>query len=740
MKSDWILRKSEYISKQRPGMEPVFTVGNGFMCARGFFEEEQSGLEALGGIYMADVFGENDTKPWKGKGKELVNTPNIFYTSIKVDGEQVTFTEDSKDFDYALDMKKSLLLRSYTWKSSTGKKLKLTFERFISMDDKHISGQKIAIISEADMNLEVLMDIKVNVQNLNMVSCEPLPIQPGRTHMMTLDKSRDHVVSRVRTLDKKIISYTQKAVCHKNDDVIEASNDVYGYQIAVKEGDCVTIEKVVHTALSDEVTQVKKDYNDCLQAHIQAMEKKWHIADVKLSGSTEDQIALRYNILQLMQAYPYHTNELSVGARGLTGEMYEGCVFWDTEIFMLPFFQNCFPEEARGLLEYRYNTLDEARSHAKDNWFEGAMYGWQVDRDGIEQTPKGVGAYYSIHVVADIVYSMLSYWYNTGDLDFMLNKGLEILIETSRFWNSRMTLNENNQYQILAVRGPNEYDVIVNNNAYTNMMARENLKLTIDMINLFSGKEALKLLCEKLDFDHSEMDQWKEKMENLFIPFNESKNLYEEDDMYLQRKYVEMSKAKPTGKRVIDTTIPYEALMFYQLTKQADVLHLMKNLPWLFTKEQMNIAWDYYVPRTCHDSSLSYSMHSIMASKLGKKEEAYRFFDISANLDLRDVQLNTISGLHFANFGGTWQAAVYGFGGLEIHEDHLVINPSLPKEWTEMSYKVVYKNSLIHVEVGSDITVEVQHWHDTKEIEIEIMNKRYTFNKETSRRQIHEEI
>jgi kojibiose phosphorylase len=386
-------------------------------------------------------------------------------------------------------------------------------------------------------------------------------------------------------------------------------------------------------------------------------------------------------------------------------------VFWDTEIFMLPFFSMTNPAAAKNLLMFRYHTLPEARRHAEANWFKGAMYGWQVNAQGVEQTPQGVGAYYSIHVIADIAFAILEYLNATGDDEFFLNQGMEILIETARFWQSRATKREDGKYDIIAVRGPNEYAPLVNNNLYTNMMARENL-----------------LLCAK-HVGGEEAGIWREIAENLVLPYDGEHNLWLEDDAWLRRKPVDMAKAKPTAKRIIDTEIPYEALPFYQITKQADVLHVMKNLPWHFTKKQIETAFDYYLPKTAFDSSLAYSMFALMAARLGRPEEALGVFDKCINLDIRNVQLNTISGLHFANFGGSWQAAVFGFGGVEVFSDKLKLSPNLPERWDRLKFRLRYRGALLEIEAAHGSTHVTLLEPGANPVDVELRGQGFTLGK-----------
>ncbi|MEG1873417.1 MAG: glycosyl hydrolase family 65 protein, partial [Ruthenibacterium sp.] len=366
------------------------------------------------------------------------------------------------------------------------------------------------------------------------------------------------------------------------------------------------------------------------------------------------------------------------------------------------------PDAARQLLAFRYRTLPEARLHAKNNYFQGAMYGWQVSELGIEQTPQGVGAYYSIHVVADIAYAILEYWNASHDEAFMLESGAEILIETARFWASRVHQNpKSGQYDILAVRGPNEYDVIVNNNLYTNMMAQQNLMFAAELIALLKRDYPAQWsqLSNKLQFAESELSQWAKICDKLVLAYDAERALYEEDDMYFCRVPLELVKMKTSRKRIIDTTLPYEALMLYQVSKQADVLHVMKNLHWRFTQQQKKNAWEYYLPKTCFDSSLGYCMHAVMAAQIGLREEAYRYYSVCANFDARNMQLNTISGLHFANFGGTWQAVIFGFAGVQVSEQGITVTPCLPEQWRSLEFSLCYgggqlRLTLTHTELA----------------------------------------
>lgn len=721
--SEWILAHTRYDEETHLHAAPVDTVGNGLFCCRGFFEEQTEGIGGLGGIYMARVFGRATYTPWSGVGRELVNVPNFFRAVIAVDGVPLEVGEKTlADFSSELDLQTATFRRRYTYTRDGQALAELSFTRFASRADIYAAGQRITVKPLREgLTITVDCAIDTEITNLNEVSCEPWPVQPGKRQCLPLRHDGDVAVVEIPEPDGLRLAFAQKTwgVNTRR----EAHATAHRHTIQVAAGIEAVIEKLVAVALSPEdgpeveAAAARRlaalpTYGEALAAHRSAMADFWADSDVRITGNIEDQLAVRYNILQLAQSCPEHTSRYSIGARGLTGEMYEGSIFWDTEIFMLPFFTLTRPQAARRLLEYRYHTLPQARAHAESNWFEGAMYGWQVNEYGEEQTPQGVGAYYSIHVIADIAYAILDYWHCTGDEDFLLTAGLEILMETARFWVSRVTRRADGPCDIIAVRGPNEYDVLVNNNLYTNLMARENFRLCIRLMEQFGQSHPAQLAAIKasIHFDDAEVSVWQEIDRTLVLPYDAGRDLWLEDDTYLRRKPLDMARAKPTAKRIIDTTIPYEALPFYQISKQADVLHVMKNLPWYFTPEQVKTAYDFYQSRTAFDSSLSYSMFALMSARLGRTEEAERYFDLTAKLDLNNVQLNTISGLHFANFGGTWQTVIFGFGGVEIGAEGIRFAPHLPPSWNGLDFTLFFRGARLQFHAGKqDLSVVLTH-------------------------------
>lgn len=699
----WHLNDTGFNEQNRPAREATYTLGNGYFGVRGFFEEEPEGILSLGGIYMGGIFGDGNFEAWNGKNRELVNVPNFLAVRITCDGDPVT-PRGVTGYFRQLDIRHGVLTRGYVWQD----KLKVTYERFVSAADIHVVCQRITFSPLREgLRVEIDDTIDTNNSNLNKVSCEPLPIQPGDRHYTVLEKTADTVQVRTDGITPETICIRQQT---------EFQDWVFTRRVAV-----YTTRDVADPAQAASATLPYEEYKE---RHCREWERRWATADITLESCPEDQLALRYDLFQLMCVAPNDDSRIGIGARGLTGEMYEGCVFWDTEIFKMPFFIYENPRVAKSLLRFRYNMLPAAKQHAKDLWFDGAMYPWQSCNLGYEQTPVNGGAFYAIHIVSDIAYALMQYYRVTGDVDFMIECGTEMLIETARFWASRATVDTAGRYHILAVRGPNEYDVIVNNNCYTNMMAQENVAAAVTMIRKLEQEypSAWQEIAARTAFDAAEITAWEKLAENIVLCYDPERKLYEEDDTYTRRVPLDLKKAKPTGKRIIDSTMPYEALPLYQVTKQADVICLMNNLPWRFTEEEKRVAWEYYEPKTAHDSSLSYCSYSIMASKLGMAEMAYEYFRTCAYLDIEDIKLNSISGLHFANFGGTWQTVIYGFGGLSVQDNTLRIQPHFPEKWGKVTFHVWFRGNLVRVEAQGNTARTVVETSGGEPIEICVDN------------------
>lgn len=696
----WSICSREYDPQRRASRDALFTTGNGYFGIRGFFEEERQGIVGLGGIYMAGVFGKGAQNVCTGQSRELCNLPQMLRLDLTVNGLQVHSQNNS--FSQTLDLSNGVYTRRYQFVQEQQPLLELCFERFADLHNLERVWQRVTVKAKNAAELQVHAGIDSAVTNLNLESCEPWPVQPGRNHITAREITANTVAVTLDDAAATRLILRQNMRMKLNGEELsitacqtetEAGSMA---RVCLQPGDVLVLEKVVAVQRSEEEQYplpACADYGFALERHTVAWEKRWQTCKIELDGPVRDLCALRYNLFQLMAACPLHTDTVSIGARGLSGEMYEGCVFWDNEIFQLPFFCWSDPASARRLLQFRIRTLPAARQRAKELWFDGALYPWQVSEKGEEQTIQNGGAYYAIHITADIVFAMLQYMQITGDNSLLRDGGAELILETARFWVSRIDTDVDGTAHIRCVRGPNEYDVYVDDNAYTNTMARENLlaaEFAADWMQRHVP-EQWKKLREQLRFSDDELAAMQRAAHGLQIPTAEDGMLVLEDAHYSMRRPLDMRRAKPTGKRIIDSTLPYEALPLYQVTKQADVILLMALMPHRFTADQKRRAYEYYEPRTAHDSSLSYAPHSWLCAQLGDTIPAYAYFEKSALLDVEDRQMNTVSGIHFANFGGTWQAVFSGFFGITQDAEVLHIRPHLPQQWNGFSVHCCYQ-------------------------------------------------
>lgn len=718
----WTIKSSVFELEKRQSKDALFTVGNGYFGIRGFFEEDNDVPVGNGGIYVAGIVGKGEHLTFSNNSRELCNIANVLRLKISVNGEKIDGVKSISDFSRTLDMKNAVYTRRYTYNDCAD----FEFSRFADMADVNRIGQCVIVKAKKDstvIDLSALLD--TDVVNLNKVSCEPLPIQPGRNHIVNRKISVSSIVTTLDDEDSTKLFAAHKVVATVNGKTLDYATveteytGGYSYNVKLNIGDTLCLKRIisVYTNKYDECPEDKinvfledkTDYDDVFFAHCKAWEKRWSTADIQIETDTDDDTAVRYNLFELMCSCPMHTDKVSIGARGLTGEMYEGCVFWDNETFQLPFFTYSDPDSARRLLSFRYHTLNEACVYAKQLRIEGgAQFPWQVSEKGIEETESTAGLF-AVHITADIVYAIREYIKITGDNEFLWSKGAEILIQTARFWEKRSILSEfDGYYHIMAVRGPNEYSPIVDDNAFTNCMAAENLKFAVDTVNKMKSEQPrlFEKLKEKISFNESETEKWLDIANNYYICYDEKNKIVAEYPTYFNRYPFDIKKYKPTAKRVLESGTHYDYLYYYQITKQADTVLLMCLLPELFTEEEKKAAYEYYEPRTVHDSSLSYSPHAWLAARLGKIDEAYKYFKQCAYLDINDLKLNTISGIHFANFGGTWLSAIFGFAGVFFDGDTLYINPKLPDAWKSMKFSLICKGTVVKINIcGSSAEV-----------------------------------
>lgn len=489
--------------------------------------------------------------------------------------------------------------------------------------------------------------------------------------------------------------------------------------LSAKEGKCVTLDKFICYSTSldmekekleafvqDELAAAKSEgYEKLKEQQKSYMQDFWKTADVEIKGNEELQQGLHFNLFHIIQSAG-RDGKTGMGAKGLSGEGYEGHYFWDTEMYVLPVLIFTEPETARKLLDYRYATLPQARDRARIlGHMKGALYPWRTINGEEASTyyPLGTAQY---HINADISYALSLYLQVTGDVDYLKEKGAEILIETARVWADVGSFAEckGGKYCICDVTGPDEYNVLVDNNFYTNLMARENLRDAVGAVEYLKehAPEDLKRLEEKLDFSVEELGLWREIIEKMYFPYDEKRQVYPMDDGFMMRKPWDENKIPPEKRAWLYENYHPLFIMRHRMSKQADAILGMYLHNDLFTEEEIRRNYDFYQEVTLHHSSLSTCIFGIVACDIGYLDEAYKYFSQSARMDLDDYHNNFYAGIHAANMAGTWQAIVNGFAGVRCQNGVLKFKPTIPKEWKEYAFRLKFKGALLEVRITKD--------------------------------------
>ncbi len=463
-------------------------------------------------------------------------------------------------------------------------------------------------------------------------------------------------------------------------------------------------QTVRQTAISACEVHTSEGYDSLREKHVAAWTKRWEDADIIIDGDPGVQQGIRFNIFHLIQANASDDPLVNIPAKLLSHTRYKGYCFWDTELFMLPFFVYIDPDAARTLLMYRYNLLPAAREIAKEHWCSGARYPFMSANDGSNQCMGWEYGDCEIHITADIAFAIDHYVKVTGDTDFLARYGAEILIETARYWKDRVAWNADiGKYTLLSVKGPDEYCAVTNNNMYTNYLVCFNIELAENAV-AFIEAEYPEILCDlknRIGFSREEVCEWREVREKMY--FNWDGDILIQDDTFLAQPEEDLSKYKNRNRPLCEI-MPIERLMRVRLLRQADAVLLMYLLSNRFTIDQKRATYEYYEPITTHDSCLSYNTYGIMAAELGHTEKALYYLRKTARLDLDD-ELNTARhGIHGASTGGTWQTIVNGFGGVRLINGKLCITPSIPKEWERIVFSVKYTGSTIKIEINHKST------------------------------------
>ena len=734
----WTITETSFDRKYNYRNETTFSLSNGYIGTRGTFEEAydfdiDTGLEGnfVNGFYESEQirYGEaNFGSPLFSQS--LLNLPNMKETRVLLEDEWFTMEEGTiEDYSRTLHMKDGVLKRSLVWTSPRGRKAEIRFQRLVSFEMKNIMAIRVQVTplnfsGKIQFRSRLQADVENHTRKTNPIvdygpfgrRLEPLRLE-GEGHRLYYEGITKN--SRL-TVACGCGHRVSGGRCETGWEF--CTGELEGMAVLTaeaKEGSAVVLEKML--CYSTDLDLPAEDLRGFILDTLEEAEQKtfggleksqkaymgrfWDTADIRIQGKDSQALrqGLRFNLFHILQSAG-RDGRTGMGAKGLSGEGYEGHYFWDTEMYVLPVFVYTEPETARRLLDYRYGTLEQARERARILGHDkGALFPWRTINGEEASTyyPLGTAQY---HINADIAYALSLYLQVTGDVDYLKEKGAEILIETARVWADAGSFAEckGGRYCICSVTGPDEYNVLVDNNFYTNLMARENLRDAKGAVEYLArhDREVLARLKEKLDFSEEEWKLWQRIIDHMYFPYDEARQVYPLDDGFMMRRPWDESRIPEEKRAWLYENYHPLFIMRHRMSKQADAILGMYLHSHLFTKEEIRRNYDFYQEVTLHHSSLSTCICGIVACDIGYYDEAYRYFSQSARMDLDDYHHNFYAGIHGANMAGTWQAVVNGFAGLRCQETRLKFSPSLPSEWESYSFKLRYKRALLRIGVS----------------------------------------
>jgi len=710
----WIISEDTFEPESLHHKETIFTIGNGYLSTRGAFEEG----------YPADsratfVHGMFDHAPVVFT--ELANAPDWLALSIFLNGER--FSLDSgriENYERHLDLLTGVLTRSLRWCSPSGYAAQLKFERFASLEDEHLLCLRCEISPEFDGMLEIRAGLTGGMDNDGLLHWRQ--VAQGQQGQICFLQTR----TRATQLDLALaMRLTGSQVAHETAFWDVENAPTVCQRFMVRRGQTLNVEKFVGVASSRDTSEPvalaiehvrhATGWEAALGAQQKAWAAEWERTDVSIEGDDEAQIAVRFSLFQLLIAGPRHDERVNIGAKTLSGFGYRGHAFWDTEIFMLPVFTYTAPQIARNLLDYRYNTLPAARAKAREYGYEGAWFAWESADSGEDVTPTWVPDFQdkkklarvwtgdlAIHISADVAYAAYQYWLATGEDDWLCERGAELILDTASFFAARAEWNAvSGCYEYNDVIGPDEYHDHVNNNAYTNLLAQWNLKTALSVLERLKQQRPEKALelTQRLDLSETRLEKWRDVAAKIRLQIDPN-GLIEQFDGFFKLNEVNLADYEPRSKSMHEI-FGVQGANEYQVIKQPDVLMVQYLLHDQYSEEMIRVNYDYYNQRTDHTygSSLGPSIQAIVACLMGYPEQAYEHFIRSARADLRDVRGNAGDGIHGASAGGTWQAVVFGFGGLRLKAESWEVSPHLPKHWKRLSFRFFQQGKLQVVDI-----------------------------------------
>ncbi len=751
---NWSIIDEGFDAERVKSSESLFSIGNGAMGQRANFEEHYSG-ETFQGSYIAGIYYPDKTKVgwWKNGYPEyfakVLNAPNWIGIDIEINGEVLDLAKCKEVSNYRreLNMKEGIYNRSFKATLQNGTQVCVNVNRFLSLDidELGVINYKITPLNgEAKIVYKPYLDAGVHNEDANWEEkfWEPLSVSNNENEaFVTARTFKTHFTATTFMQNTILLEGNNLNISPSN---IEKTADKiqFTYEVAVAKGQTSSIQKLggYTVSLNHENTQTAAEnviikalqigHAQLLENQIQAWAKIWEMSDITIDGDVKAQQGIRFNIFQLNQTYLGKDSRLNIGPKGFTGEKYGGSTYWDTEAYCIPFYMATKDQQvARNLLTYRYNQLDKAIENAGKLGFKnGAALYPMVTMNGEECHNEWEITFEEIHRNGAIAFAIFNYYRFTGDYSYIPEKGLEVLIGIARFWHQRATYSTyRNQYVILGVTGPNEYENNVNNNFYTNYLAKWCIDYAVEQINKVEKEYASDYarIMSKVYLDNAEIAHWKAVADNMYFPYSEEQDVYLQQDGFLDKELIKVHDLDKS-QRPINQKWSWDRILRSPYIKQADTLQGFYFFEDHFSKEQLEKHFDFYEPFTVHESSLSPCVHSIQAATLGRMEQAYTFYLRTSRLDLDDYNKEVEEGCHITSMAGTWMSIVEGFGGMRVKNDMLHFEPKIPKEWEGYSFKINFRNQILKIAVQQNETTfslegdkEIKVFANGKEVLVE---------------------
>lgn len=709
----WKIRTTKLDKENRRLQESLTSIGNGYMGMRGNFEESYTG-DHHQGTYLAGIWYPDKTRVgwWKNGYPEyfgkVINALDFIQMKLFINEQEIDLaTNDIEDFDLELDMKNGVLSRTFVV-AVDEVKVRFTFERFLSVVKQELAVIRLtAETLVGDAQLKVVSKLDSNVQNEDSNYEEMFWLEKERGHQEEISFLTTQTIPNNFGIEQFSVTGAMKHIGAvpglQQDDLLEVAET---FTFDLKEEHPIQLEKRVVVLTSrdipeseqalkaiDLLTEYDDSFEDLLAEQNAAWANRWALADVLIDGDDEAQQGIRFNIFQLFATYYGEDERLNIGPKGFTGEKYGGATYWDTEAYAVPMYLGISePNVTKNLLKYRHNQLPQAQHNARQQGLKGALYP-MVTFTGVECHNEWEITFEEIHRNGAIAHAIYNYTTYTGDESYIQKEGLEVLTEISRFWADRVHYSKRQQkYMIHGVTGPNEYENNINNNWYTNYLATWVLSYTLENYKKFQTLTTVTISAE-------EQAKWQDIIDHMYFPTDEELGIFVQHDTFLDKDLMPTSELDPAD-RPLNQNWSWDKILRSCFIKQADVLQGIYFFSDQFTQEEKRKNFEFYEPMTVHESSLSPSIHAILAAELGLTDKSMEMYQRTARLDLDNYNNDTDDGLHITSMTGSWLAIVQGFAQMKTNTGNLSFAPVLPTNWEQYAFHINYRGRLLAIAVN----------------------------------------